>query len=211
MDQHSNYDRLQSLISRVAALETASCPTSMNAFPNKFNDKSMEERIDQLERNINSLVLTSDESGLKEWNECGKLFNELAPSLASVAMSTGTNSTYDDSKSNTKNNPITYRRHELLACSDDFKRDISCLQQIQGLATPLEKILSGDNETLNLSNDNLQRLDAVEKKISYIKQHACAISDRVDTLLNAYHDVVMSASEKLVLYDEELKEIESQQ
>ena len=203
--QQQQLDRLKSIVTRIAALEMACCPTSVN---DKSSDvSSLEKRMEQVEQKIKS----RQNSRVAEWVECERLFKELAPSLTSMAMAMGTLSTDESSKNNTKNAPITYRRQEILACVDEFKRNISCLQQIHGIAFPLDQILSGQSDALNVGDQELKRIEVLEQNLKSISQQAYNISNRVDTLLNMYHDVIMSASEKIVLYDEELRDIVSKQ
>lgn len=198
-------ERIKSILNRVNALGgVLSSPNNINSTQAK--DYSLEKRFDVLESSIRSKSLDSSSLGAAEWEECEKMYKDLAPSSSALTMSAGMSNANDAilGNSNSKNAPIMYRRQEVLSCADDFKRNIDVLQQIQGLPVPVTKILEADNNSLKISDEDHARLKAVEERIEDIAKRAHNISDRVDTLLTAYHDIILTASEKLVLYDEAL-------
>merc|ERR1712071_369561 len=55
-----------------------------------------------------------------------------------------------------------------------------------------------------------QRLNAVVTKVSVLQSKASSLSSRLDVLLNQYHNIISNTSEKIVLANEELHQIEKE-
>lgn len=197
--------RVESISSRLASLEARIRDDSTEA-NNSGGGSSVEARLDLLEEEMNRVLISSSSNdNSKDWNECEKMFKVLigGGSDSNVALAVGTSVSNDPLS--IKNAPIFFRRQEILASVDEFKKNIEMLKTIDANAVPINTLMSDDGwlEAAHLG-DYQNRADVVEKRIGGVASRLNDVSQRVDRLIATYHTVIMAMSEKIVLFDEEL-------
>jgi hypothetical protein len=197
-----------SLESRLSALETQLgvndyATTSKDNETNvTTEDKDLISRLEGLEGQFMSLT---DSSFRQTWAESFKLMIELDPGSALTHQSLFAA-------------PILYRKQELLASADTFKHDMEQVGDIlKLLLIGQPPITDGDLKeehvtqapiltgTPCVSEEDQQRMDALQHQIVDMQTRTAAVADRMDRLLNNYHSLISTVSEKMILADEELR------
>ena len=167
-------------------------------------------RIDDIHDHYSKKLSSHGNGSLRnDLKQCEALEKELEPgSLLTYQMM---------SSSSTKNAPLLYRRQEILASKESFKKDMNQLALIRDLL--LRKHQSNkstfsespiiSSSVYDSANDPsmLQRLDTVTLKVSNVHERASKLVSRLDSLLDGYQQIMLAASEKVLLADEELHEL----
>mmetsp|Transcript_12675 Transcript_12675/g.23013 ORF Transcript_12675/g.23013 Transcript_12675/m.23013 type:complete len:194 (+) Transcript_12675:35-616(+) len=187
---------MSSVEARLQALEAVLRVNEENA-----EEKDVERRLTQLEQKLKS---TTPSSLHVTWDESDRLLKDLHP---------GSNLTYQQPS---KNYPILFRRKEVLAASDSLKADMDQLSTILNLILIAQKqtdsILREEQVTqapiltsVSISEEHERRLDKVAIQISDVNRQVQDVAHRIDSLVECYHSVMTSISEKMVAVDEALK------
>jgi hypothetical protein len=204
----SSINTKQSMESRLLALETSlgllqptnSNSSSINNPTNKNNTRELSSRLDALEHKFQSFS-----TPLTIWSESDALLQELHP-LAGLS--------YQEPSSNTRNDPIMYRRQQVLASADDMKRDFSQLNTIMNLlliAQSTKKL--SEEQVFNApiitsaacaDPNSTARLETLLLDIAITRQQTMAMANRVDSLIQTYHTIVMALSERMLLLNQTL-------
>jgi hypothetical protein len=197
------------LESRLSALETQLGVNDYAKDKDKDNettvateDKDLISRLAGLERQFMSLT---DSSFRQTWTENHKLMIELDP---------GTALTHQQLFAA----PILYRKQELLASAEPFKHDMEQVGDIlKLLLIGQPPITDGDLKeehvtqapiltgTPCVSEEDQQRMDVLQHQMVDMQTRTAAVADRMDRLLNNYHSLISTVSEKMILADEELQ------
>lgn len=205
--------RVELISSRLASLEARIRDDSTEANNSGGGSAGgIEARLDLLEKDMNRVLISSSSNdNSKDWNECEKMLKVLigGGSDSNVALAVGTSVSND--RLSVKNAPIFFRRQEILASIDEFKKNIEMLKTIDANAVPINTLVSdaGWLEAAHLG-DYQNRADVVEKRIGGVAARLNDVSQRVDRLIATYHTVIMAMSEKIVLFDEELTRLSSE-
>ena len=167
-------------------------------------------RLEALERRY---LAATTPSFRETWKESEKLLQELDPGAALTHQQQIAA-------------PIMYRRQEVLASAETFRRDMKHVAQIlnllligqeqssssseEGAAISEQKIVKAPIliETTGLSEDYIERLRTLHNNIADIAHRTGKVARTVDRLLEHYHALVHATSEKMVLAEEELRRIE---
>ena len=131
------------------------------------------------------------------WSESDALLQDLHPQagLTYQALST-------------RNDPVIYRRQQVLASAEDLKRDFAQLNKIMNtlLISQSANQLSEEHVTnapILLSNTSSQddrvRVEKLILEIGRVNQDTLAMSKRVDSLIQTYHVIVAAFSERMLL------------
>jgi hypothetical protein len=142
------------------------------------------------------------------WQESDKLFRELDPGIALTHQQ----------------QPLLYRRQEILASADTMQRDMEELRKILHLLLTSQPSTSGplreDQVTqapiitgASVSDEGERRLDALRLSLVDLNTRTTQLVGKMDNMLECYHTIISAASEKCVLADEAigLREEEPQQ
>jgi hypothetical protein len=196
-----------SLESRLSALEAQlgvnyAITSKDNETTVKKEEKDLISRLGSLEGQFMSLT---DSSFRQTWAENFKLMIELDPGSALTHQSLFAA-------------PILYRKQELLASADTFKHDMEQVGDIlKLLLIGQPPITDGDLKeehvtqapiltgTPCVSEEDQQRMDALQHQMVDMQTRTTAVADRMDRLLNNYHSLISTVSEKMILADEELR------
>lgn len=171
--------------------------------------KPPSETVDAQKRleELKALYETSTDAAFREsCSESEKLLREL---------DAGTALTHQTSVSST---PMYYRRQEVLSSSDDLKSDLDHLSQMLSLLMVSQAPMEEGRPPLReeeltqapivtvapISQDDGRRLDLVVANTQDLQSKTLGLSRRVDGLLKLYSSLISTASEKLVLADEEI-------
>jgi hypothetical protein len=213
-----------SLDARLSALEMklgissnngSSSNNNNNASSNTLaEDDDLGGRLDALQAMVDKYTTTDFKN---TWYECQKLLMELDP---------GEGLTYQQQ-------PLMYKRQEVLAMAPQLERDFKHLSTLVGLLhntttsqykTPQQKthqnpplvVLTEDTitqapilTTLHVSMEDQRRLDALRVLIEDLNGKTRTLTTRLHQLLEAYHAIMTAASEKCILLDEVLSMKES--
>lgn len=184
-----------SLESRIFALESCLGLLQSKSSNNPTlvaSTKDLTTRLDSLELKLKSFSIPQT-----IWSESDKLIQELQPH---------TGFTYQELS--TRNDPIIYRRQQVLACADDLKRDFAQLNTIMNLLLISQTKSNRLTEeqitqapivvTSQCKTEDQVRLDKLQLKILHTHQQALAIAKRVDSLVQTYHVIVTSLSEQTI-------------
>jgi Dynactin subunit p22 len=186
--QHSLESRIFALESCLGLLQSKSSnnPSSV------ASTKDLTTRLDTLELKLKSFSIPQT-----IWSESDKLIQELQPH---------TGFTYQELS--TRNDPIIYRRQQVLACADDLKRDFAQLNTIMNLLLISQTKSNRLSEeqithapivvTTQCKTEDQVRLDKLQLKILHTHQQTLAIAKRVDSLVQTYHVIVTSLSEQTI-------------
>ena len=169
----------------------------------RIPNEDVQTRLGELKSQFEA---STDQGFRDSCTESDKLLREL---------DAGTAMTHQTSVSST---PLYYRRQEVLATSDDLKDDMDKVAQMLHLLMvgqtpreegkpPLREEEATGAPIVNLSpvsRDEERRLDLLQANIGDIGSRTQAIGNRVDALLKLYYSLVATASEKIVLADEEV-------
>jgi hypothetical protein len=199
---------MASLESRLSALETQ---LGVNEYANTSKDnettvttedKDLISRLEGLEGRFMSLT---DSSLRQTWAESDKLMIELDP---------GTALTHQQLFAA----PILYRKQELLASAEPFKHDMEQVGDIlKLLLIGQPPITDGELKEEHvtqapiltaapcISEKDQQRMDALQHQMVDMQTRTAAVADQMDRLLNNYHTLISTVSEKMILADEELQ------
>jgi hypothetical protein len=141
------------------------------------------------------------------WQESDKLFRELDPGIALTHQQ----------------QPLLYRRQEVLASADTMQNDMEELRKILHLLLTSQPSTSGplreDQVTqapiitgASISPEEEHRLDALRLSFVDMNARTTQLVSKMDNMLECYHAIVSAASEKCVLADEAigLREEETQ-
>jgi uncharacterized protein YjcR len=173
----------------------------------KDNEKTTEQKdlISRLEALEGQYMSLTDSSLRQTWAESDKLMQELDPGDALTHQQQFAA-------------PILYRKQELLASAETFMHDIGQIGDIMKLLLIGQPpITEGDlkeehvtqapilTATPCISEEDQQRMDAVQQQMGDLQARTAVAADRLDRLLNNYHTLISAASEKMVLADEELR------
>ena len=180
---------------RLQALEA-----TLGSIPLKEGESSadIETRLDSL---LAKIKATTPSSLHATWNDADSLLRDLEP---------GPYLTYQRTS---KNYPILYRRKEVLASADSMKADMDQLSSLLNLLlisqkhtdSPLREEQATQAPIITsvvISGEEERRLDAVLLKVGELSRSIQDIADRVDSLMDSYHAVMMTLSEKMVVADE---------
>jgi hypothetical protein len=198
---------LGSLESRLSAIEER-----LGVLHGKPSSKAtdVQERLEQLK----TLYESSTDAAFREsCAESDKLLEEL---------DAGTALTHQTTVSST---PLYYRRQEVLSSADDLKKDLEYLSQMLTLLMvsqapreegqqPLREDEVTNAPIVNIppvSREDEKRLDLLHANIAELQAKTVGLSNRVDALLKLYASLISTASEKLVLADEEISSRERKQ
>jgi hypothetical protein len=202
----SSINAKQSMESRLLALETSLGllqPTNSNSNSNsinKNNTKDLTSRLDALEHKFQSFS-----TPLTIWRESDALLQELHPQAGL---------TYQEPS--TRNDPILYRRQQVLASADDLKRDFAQLNTIMNLlliAQSTKKlseehvinapiITSTTGSSALVDPNSTARLETLRLDIAITCQQTMAMTNRVDSLIQTYHAIVTALSERMLLLNQ---------
>jgi hypothetical protein len=165
-------------------------------------DKDLISRLEGLEGRFMSLT---DSSLRQTWAESDKLMIELDPKAALTHQQLFAA-------------PILYRKQELLASAEPFKRDLEQVGDIMKLLLIGQPpITDGDLKeehvtqapiltgTPCISEEDQQRMDALQHQMVDMQTRTAAVANQMDRLLNNYHTLISTVSEKMILADEELR------
>jgi uncharacterized coiled-coil protein SlyX len=195
-----------SLESRLSVLETQlgvhDYATTSKDNETTTEDKDLISRLEGLEGRFMSLT---DSSLRQTWAESDKLMIELDP---------GTALTHQQLFAA----PILYRKQELLASAEPFKHDMEQVGDILKLLLigqpPItDEDLKEEHVTQApiltaapcISEKDQQRMDALQHQMVDMQTRTAAVADQMDRLLNNYHTLISTVSEKMILADEELQ------
>lgn len=207
-------DKNTSIENRLAAVESK---LGISQLPQlTSSSKDIENRIDDVyEKYVKKIQSHSNGSLVKDLKTCETLEKELNPGLLL---------THQISSSSTKSAPLLYRRQDILSCKESFKKDMDELTKIRDLLV-LKQISGKSKSEPNFADSPIiscsayressdpamtQRLNAVVTKVSVLQSKASSLSSRLDVLLNQYHNIISNTSEKIVLANEELHQIEKE-
>jgi hypothetical protein len=168
------------------------------------------------------------------WNESDVLLRDLDPGTAlSYQVSSSTNANSNSASTTTTTTsfqqPILYRRQQVLAAAESLQQDMHQLSQALQLlqisnSTSTTSTTTTTTTTLReeqvtqapivvdipcMSPETVQRLNQVQLQCSEYRDKCHQIQQRVQRLLEHYHTFIMAASEKLVLANEQLQEYET--
>jgi len=179
--------------------------------------EDLQTRISNVQNRDLKKILTYGNGSLERTlNECKKLERKLDPgALLTYQMM---------SSSSAKNAPLLYRRQDIIASKETFQKDLDQLIKIRDLLLMKQNsnaskpkssfancsIVSSSAYESSDDPEMIKRLDAATSKAMDLNARASKISSRLDMLLNRYQHIVVAASEKLVLIDEELCELENE-
>ena len=186
------------LEARLSALEE-----KLGIFHGKAPPVDVDDRLEKLKVLYES---TTDTTFRESCAESQKLMMEL---------DAGTALTH---QTNTSSAPLYYRRQEVLSAADGLKIDLNNLSQMLSLLMvsqapreegqpPLREEEVTQAPIVNippLSREDEKRLDILQADIHDLQTKTAGISNRVDALLKLYSSLITTASEKLVLADEEV-------
>ena len=209
---------ISSIEDRLAAIE--SLLGNQNITPPNSNQNSsgdIDTRLTQLQDGHLKRISTHADGSLQsDLQTCQTYEEEFHPGLLLTHNILGASS------SSSKQAPLMYRRQEILASKESFQSDIQHLSAIRDLLLLKSKssssenkyanapIISSDSYTLATDPSNIKRLDKVTHKIVEVQSRASQLGSRLDHLLNLYEKVILAASEKIVLADEELHALETE-
>mmetsp|Transcript_32918 Transcript_32918/g.79635 ORF Transcript_32918/g.79635 Transcript_32918/m.79635 type:complete len:195 (-) Transcript_32918:49-633(-) len=154
-------------------------------------------RLDKVQAAVN----TQTTSGFREtWHESQALFKELDPGMALTHQQ----------------QPLLYRRQEVLAAATSLDKDMQELSKIMHLLQPQTekgKTLREDQVTqapiltqyYQISPSDEQRLDQLRLTMDDLAKRLQLVMVRTDAMLESYHTIMAVASEKVVMADETIK------
>jgi hypothetical protein len=190
-----------SIEARLAAVEAIlgvlplGAPTGKNAVAGRF-------------KAIQSAMDSHTTSQFRDtWQESDKLFRELDPGIALTHQQ----------------QPLLYRRQEILASADTMQKDMEELRKILHLllltSQPSSGPLREDQVTqapiitgTSISPEGEHRMDALRLSLADLNTRTTQLVEKMDNILECYHAIISAASEKCVLADEAigLREEQSQ-
>mmetsp|Transcript_6611 Transcript_6611/g.9658 ORF Transcript_6611/g.9658 Transcript_6611/m.9658 type:complete len:221 (-) Transcript_6611:578-1240(-) len=204
---------ISSLEERIAAIEKVLGCSDLSS------DNSSSRVTKDVESTLTRLT-TSNASIPKaivdDLNECDRLEELLNPgSILTYQSNASIGSRSKLSSDITK--PVLYRREEILTSAKEMKDGMDHLSQIRDLLLlsaggkedkeadyTNAPIMSCDNYLFTGNPSVRRRLQDVTVKTATMLERVQIIARRVDALVGRYHRVMSAASEKLVLFDEEL-------
>ena len=176
------------LAARLAALETKLGVASTSS----QQSSSLSDRLTALEQRQATVLGSS--SSTQQHLESLQLLQELDPGVALTHQQ----------------QPLLYRRQQVLAASAQLQADGKQLQELRHVL----RIPTSDKSTLTeedvlqaplleqnvgVSPEDERRLDSIQGQFANALQRTQAMQGRIDQLLEAYHVVMVAASEKVVL------------
>lgn len=196
--QKSLEARFLALESSLGLLQPVNTEASSSASSFRIKHLDLTSRLDALECKINSFATPQS-----IWNESDELLRELHPQAAL---------TYQEPS--TRNDPIYYRKQQVLASVDDLKRDFAVLNRIMNLlliSQPASKLTEEQvtqapilvSTTTNNPDDQV-RLEKLLVDIHHTRRQAMDMTRRVDSLIQTYHVVVASLSERMLLLHQKI-------
>lgn len=151
------------------------------------------QRLDKVQAAINQQTTAAFR---ETWNESQALFKELDPGMALTHQQ----------------QPLLYRRQEVLAAAVSLDKDMQELSKIMHLLQPHTekgKALREDQVTqapiltqYQISHSDEQRLDQLRLTMNDLSMRLTRVMARTDAMLESYHTIMAVASEKVVLADE---------
>ena len=183
----------ESLEARLSALEAQ---LGVSTCSSEVFQNDISSRLDALQSTLESQTT----QGFREtWQESQKLFRELDPGMALTHQQ----------------QPLLYRRQEVLAASDSLQTDMEELGKILHLlltAQPPKEpnaTLREDQVTqapiltsVSVSPDDQRRLDALRLALEDLSVRTQKLTTNMDQMLECYHAVTTAASEKCILANE---------
>jgi hypothetical protein len=157
-----------------------------------------EADVDSRLQSLQSKLDAHSNLQLKEtWRETQELLRDLDPGVALTHQQ----------------QPLLYRRQELLASADTMSCSISELKTILHLLQTSQPAFSGpvreDQVTqapiltgMSVSLEDERRLDALRLTLQDLQTRTQKLMGRMDHSLECYHSIMTAASEKFVLADE---------
>lgn len=192
-----------------ARLRSLELKVGMNPFlTDSDRGKSLENRIKQLEEEYDR---RAPEPLRETWKESRKLMEELIPATSLTHQQQIVA-------------PILYRKQEILAQAEDLAkqmRDVSQISQyllINHPKPPKDKWTEDQvvqapivTETTKeaLSEQDLSRLVSLGETVIELQHRTAMVTTKLDHLLTNYSALVVSMSEKMVLADELLRDLEA--
>lgn len=188
------------LEARLSALEAKLGVSSSSLTAQNDNISS---RLDS----IQSTIETQTTSQFREtWKESQKLFRELNPGMALTHQQ----------------QPLLYRRQEVLAASGSLKQDMDELGKILHLvmtsqqAKQQKTTLREDQVTqapiltsMSISPEDERRLDDLRLTLTDLNTRTQTLMASMDHMMECYHTAMTAASEKFILADESISLRES--
>lgn len=192
-----------SLEARLAALETKL------GVAGRSNDEDAEARLAALQGQLDKFASPQYKS---LWKESFQLLEELDPSIGLTHQQ----------------QPLLYKRQQVLAASETLGQDMAHLAQILQLlslkqhqaqnqpAADSQKLRLDDVTqapiltSISVSSEEQRRLDALRVTLEDLNARAQRATLKLQQLLETYHVVVAAASEKCILADEMLAMKEQQ-
>jgi hypothetical protein len=131
------------------------------------------------------------------WQESDKLFRELDPGIALTHQQ----------------QPLLYRRQEILASADTMQNDMEELRKMLHLLLTSQPSTSGllreDQVTqapiitgVSISPEDEHRMDVLRLSLVDLNTRTTQLVGKMDNVLECYHAIISAASEKCVLADE---------
>lgn len=150
-------------------------------------------RLDKVQGSVNEQTT----SAFREtWKESQTLFKDLDPGMALTHQQ----------------QPLLYRRQEVLAAASCLTQDLQELSKIMHLLQLPSKSLREDQvkqapilTQYNISTNDEQRLDQLRLTMEDLATRLQTVMARTDAILESYHTIMAVASEKVVLADEAIK------
>jgi Dynactin subunit p22 len=194
-----------SLESRLAALETKVGRIASLESP-VLSEKELPSRLDSLQTTIDSHTTLAFR---ETWHESLKLLKELDPDIALTHQQ----------------QPLLYKRQQVLAAASQLKHDMDQLDVILKLLTneTKEKASSTSSSTMRLdqvtqapilssphytqSHQDQERLDTLRVTYGSLNDRIGKLQQQMQQLLESYHTIMTAASEKLILAEEKANAI----
>jgi len=111
--------------------------------------------------------------------------------------------------------PLLYRRQEVLASSDSLRNDMEELRKILHLLLTSSSSSGSLREdavtqapiltSTNITHDDQRRLDALRLRMEGFQTRTQDMVAKVDHLVQTYHGLISAASEKFVIADEAIR------
>ncbi|CAJ1953919.1 unnamed protein product [Cylindrotheca closterium] len=154
------------------------------------------QRLDKVQTAVNQQTTAAFR---ETWNESQALFKELDPGMALTHQQ----------------QPLLYRRQEVLASAATLDKDMQELSKIMHLLQPHTEKGKGLREdqvtqapiltSYQITPSDEQRLDQVRLTMDDLSRRLQQVIVRTDAMLESYHTIMAVASEKVVMADETIK------
>ena len=154
--------------------------------------------VDSRLQSLQSKIDANSNAQLKEtWRETQEMLRDLDPGAALTHQQ----------------QPLLYRRQELLASADTMKRDMEHLKTILHLLQTSQPAFEGPIREeqvaqapiltdMSVSPEDERRLDTLRLTLQDLHTRTQNLMFRMDNTLECYHSIMTAASEKCVLADE---------